>query len=83
MSDYTAVAALQVSVVVIQDTQPVSSNLPVQRRVVAALPIQAPVITGLSPLMIPAGQVLSITGTNFLGSNPRIRRTRAARPARR
>ena len=67
---YRPTAALQVSVVVIQDTQPVTSNLPVQRRVVAALPIQAPVITGLSPLMIPAGQVLSITGTNFLGSNP-------------
>ena len=67
---YRPSAALQVSVVVIQDTQPFTSNRPVRHRVVTALPMQTPVITGLSPLMIPAGQVLSITGSNFLGGNP-------------
>jgi Pvc16 N-terminal domain len=67
---YRPTAALQVSVVVIQDTQPVTSNLPVRHRVVSALPMQTPVITGLSPLMIPAGQVLSITGNNLLGGSP-------------
>ena len=67
---YRPTAALQVSVVVIQDTQPFTSNRPVQHRVVTALPMQTPVITGLSPLMIPAGQVLSITGNNFLGGSP-------------
>ena len=67
---YRPTAALQVSVVVIQDTQPFTSNRPVRHRVVTALPMQTPVITGLSPLMIPAGQVLSITGNNFLGGSP-------------
>jgi hypothetical protein len=61
---------LQVSVVVIQDTQSFTSSLPVQHRVVTAMPMQAPVITGLSPLMVPAGQVLTITGSNFLGTSP-------------
>lgn len=67
---YRPTSALQVSVVVIQDTQPFTSNLPVQARAVTALPLQAPVITGLSPQMIAAGQVLTITGSNFLGSSP-------------
>jgi Pvc16 N-terminal domain/IPT/TIG domain len=67
---YRPTTALQVSVVVVQDTQPFSSNLPVQARTVTALPLQTPVITGLSPVMIAAGQVLTITGTNFLGSSP-------------
>lgn len=67
---YRPTAALQVSVVVIQDTQAFTSNRPVQHRVVTAQPIQAPVITGLSPLMIPAGQILTITGSNFLGDSP-------------
>jgi hypothetical protein len=67
---YRPTTALQVSVVVVQDTQPFSSNLPVQARTVTALPVQAPVVTGLSPVMIAAGQVLTISGTNFLGSSP-------------
>jgi len=67
---YRPTTALQVSVVVVQDTQPFSSNLPVQARTVTALPLQTPVITGLSPVMIAADQVLTITGTNFLGSSP-------------
>jgi hypothetical protein len=67
---YRPTTALQVSFVVVQDTQPFSSNLPVQARTVTALPVQAPVVTGLSPVMIAAGQVLTISGTNFLGSSP-------------
>jgi len=66
---YRPTAALQVSVVVIQDTQPFTSNRPVRHRGVTAQPMQTPVITGLSPVMIPAGQVLSITGSNFLGDS--------------
>jgi len=67
---YRPSTALQVSVVVIQDTQAFSSNLPVQHRTVTALPLQAPVIDSLSPSMIAAGQVLTITGSNFLGDAP-------------
>jgi hypothetical protein len=66
---YRPTAALQVSVVVIQDTQSVMPNPPVQHRVVTAQPAQAPVITGLSPLVILAGEVLSIAGSNFLGDS--------------
>ena len=42
---YRPSAALQVSVVVIQDTQPFTSNRPVRHRVVTALPMQTPVIS--------------------------------------
>lgn len=67
---YRPTSALAVSVVVIQDTQPVTSNLPVQQPVVAIQPMRTPVITSLSPLMIPAGQVLTVSGSNFLGDSP-------------
>src|SRR5580698_8372810 len=42
---YRPTSALAVSVVVIQDTQPVTSNLPVQQPVVAIQPMRTPVIT--------------------------------------
>jgi Pvc16 N-terminal domain/IPT/TIG domain len=67
---YRPTAALQVSAVVIQDTQPFTSNLPVQVRAVSALPMQTPVITGVAPLMAAPGQSLTVTGSNFLGSSP-------------
>jgi Pvc16 N-terminal domain/IPT/TIG domain len=67
---YRPSTALQVSVVVIQDTLPVTSNLPVQTRTVTALPSQAPVISNLSPLMVATGQVLTIMGSNFMGDTP-------------
>jgi hypothetical protein len=67
---YRPTTALHVSVVVIQDTQAFTSNLPVQTRALTALPMQTPVVTGLSPLMITTGQVLTITGSNFLGNRP-------------
>jgi Pvc16 N-terminal domain/IPT/TIG domain len=67
---YRPSTALQVSVVVIQDTQAFASNLPVQTRTVTALPLQTPVIDTVTPTMIPAGQVLTITGSSFLGDAP-------------
>ena len=68
---YRPSTALHVSVVVIKDTQAFTSNLPVQARtVVTAQPLQTPVITSVSPVMIAADQVLTITGSNFLGSGP-------------
>lgn len=67
---YRPSTALRVSVVVIQDTAPVTSNLPPHTWTVTALPLQGPVIAGLTPALIPAGGVLTITGTNFLGASP-------------
>jgi len=67
---YRPSTAVQVSVVVIQDTDAFTSNLPVQSRSLVALPLQAPVISNLSPSMIPAGQMLTITGSNFVGESP-------------
>jgi hypothetical protein len=64
---YRPSTAFQVSVVVIQDTSTVPSGLPVQRRKILALPLQAPLISGISPVMAVAGSVLTITGANFLG----------------
>jgi hypothetical protein len=67
---YRPSTAIQVSVVVIQDTDAFTSNLPVQSRSLVALPLQAPIITNLSPSMIAAGQVLTINGSNFIGQSP-------------
>jgi hypothetical protein len=67
---YRPSAAFQVSVVVIQDTQPFTSALPVQAPAVLALPLPPPVITGVSPVMIPAGQVLTISGTALVAPTP-------------
>jgi Pvc16 N-terminal domain/IPT/TIG domain len=67
---YRPSTALQVSVVVIQDTLAFTSNLPVQTRTVTVLPLQTPIIESVSPSMIAAGQVLTITGSNFLGDTP-------------
>jgi hypothetical protein len=71
---YRPSTALRVSVVVIEDTAPFASNLPVQNQptswTVTAMPLQGPIITGLTPAMAPAGQQLTITGTNFLGAKP-------------
>ncbi len=64
---YRPSSAFQVSVVVIQDTSMVTSGPPVRHRRLVALPLQSPVITAISPAMATAGQVLTITGANFLG----------------
>ncbi len=67
---YRPSTALKVSVVVIQDTAPVTSNMPPKTWSVTALPLQGPVVAGLTPGMVPAGGTLTITGSNFLGANP-------------
>jgi Pvc16 N-terminal domain/IPT/TIG domain len=64
---YRPSSAFQVSVVVIQDTATLTSGPPVRHRRLVALPLQSPVITAISPAMATAGQVLTITGANFLG----------------
>ena len=64
---YQLTTSYQISVVVIQSTQSFTSNLPVQKRSVLALPLQGPVIDSLSPNLLAAGQVLTIIGSNFLG----------------
>jgi Pvc16 N-terminal domain/IPT/TIG domain len=64
---YRPSTAYRVSVVVIQDTTPVTAGPPVQRRHVLAMPLQTPVISGLSPATPGSGQVLTIAGANFLG----------------
>jgi hypothetical protein len=69
-TNYRPTTSYQVSVVVIQDSQSFSSNLPVHRRTVTALPMQRPVIEALTPGRIAAGQVLTISGSNFLGDSP-------------
>ncbi len=67
---YRPTTSYQVSVVVIQDTQSYASNLPVQRRSLVALPLISPIIQAVTPAMAPLGQVLTITGSNFLGDTP-------------
>jgi hypothetical protein len=66
-ASYRPSSAFRVSVVVIQDTAMVTSAPPVRHRRLVALPLQSPVITAISPAMATAGQVLTITGANFLG----------------
>jgi Pvc16 N-terminal domain/IPT/TIG domain len=68
-TNYRPTTSYQVSVVVIQDTQAFTSNLPVQKRTVLALPLQTPVIDAVTPSGIAAGQLLTITGSNFLGNS--------------
>jgi Pvc16 N-terminal domain/IPT/TIG domain len=64
---YRPSSAFQVSVVVIQDTTPVMSGLPVRHRRLLTMPLQSPVISGVTPATATAGQVLTISGANFLG----------------
>lgn len=67
---YRPSTALQVSVVVIQDTRQFTSNLPVQTRTVKAQPLTPPAIAAIAPTMATAGELLTITGSNFLGDVP-------------
>jgi Pvc16 N-terminal domain/IPT/TIG domain len=66
-TNYRPTTSYQVTVVLIQDTQPIKSNLPVQSRTVTVLPWQTPVIDNLSPSIIGTGELLTITGSNFVG----------------
>lgn len=67
---YRPSTALQVSVVVIQDTTQFTSNLPVQTRTVTAQSLTPPAIAAIAPDMASAGEMLTITGSNFLGDAP-------------
>jgi hypothetical protein len=64
---YRPTTSYQVSVVLVRDTRPVKSNLPVQSRHIAVLPWRAPVVTGVSPGIAQAGDQLTIAGRNFVG----------------
>ena len=67
---YRPTTSYQVSVVLIQATQPFKSNLPVQSRSVRALPSQAPAIESVTPGSVAVGDVLTINGRNFVGDAP-------------
>ncbi|HXP91540.1 MAG TPA: DUF4255 domain-containing protein [Fibrobacteria bacterium] len=68
-TNYRPTTSYQVSVVVIQDSKSFKSNLPVQRRSLLALPLIGPVVDAVSPSMAVSGQILTITGSNFLGDS--------------
>lgn len=63
---YRPTTSYQVSVVVIQNTQSYQSNLPVQQRSLVALPLTGPMISTVSPLIVVPGQIMTISGSNFL-----------------
>jgi hypothetical protein len=67
---YRPTTSYQISVVLIEETQPVKSNLPVQSRNVRALPMQGPVVENVSPQSVVVGDVLTITGRDFIGDVP-------------
>jgi len=64
---YRATTAYRVSVVLIADTQPLKSNLPVQQRTLKVLPLQSPSITTVTPPMAPVETVITLSGANFIG----------------
>ena len=53
--------------VLITETQPLKSNLPVQQRTLKVLPLQGPSITAVTPPMAPVGAVITLSGANFIG----------------
>jgi hypothetical protein len=64
---YRPTTSYQVSVVLIHEKQTIKSNLPVQMRTVKAIPLASPVIEAVTPGSVQAGDVLTITGRNFVG----------------
>src|SRR5215469_9346775 len=67
---YRPTTSYQVSVVVIQDTQSYTSNLPVQQHAVLALPLISPMIDSIVPGAVAAGAILTLNGSNFLNGPP-------------
>jgi hypothetical protein len=65
---YRTTTSYQVTVVLIQDTSTVKSNLPVQSRNIATLAMPPPVVKNISPTSAVAGDLLTLTGSYFLGS---------------
>lgn len=66
---YRPTTSYKISVVLIQETLPFKSNLPVQTRNVKALPLQSPVIDATSPGSVATGGLLTITGRYFVGDS--------------
>jgi hypothetical protein len=64
---YRATTAYRVSVVLIEETQPLKSNLPVQQRTLKVVPLQSPTISAVTPPMAGVSQAITLTGTNFIG----------------
>jgi len=64
---YRTTTSYQVTVVLIQDTSTVKSNLPVQSRNVLALAMPPPVLKNISPTNAAVGDMLTLTGSYFLG----------------
>jgi hypothetical protein len=64
---YRATTAYRVSVVLISETQPLKSNLPVQQRTLKVLPLQSPNIAAVTPPTAPVGAVIKLSGSNFIG----------------
>ncbi|HUI56738.1 MAG TPA: DUF4255 domain-containing protein [Bryobacteraceae bacterium] len=67
---YRPTTSYQVSVVLIEETLPFKSNLPVQSRNVLAQPMQGPTIDNVAPAIVAVGDVLTITGQDFIGDSP-------------
>ncbi len=67
---YRPTTSYQISVVLIQETKPFRSNLPVQSRNVTAQPLAPPVIDSISPPAVSVGDILTISGRNFIGDSP-------------
>jgi hypothetical protein len=64
---YRTTTSYQVTVVLIQDTSTVKSNLPVQSRNIATLAMPPPVLKNISPTNAAVGDMLTLTGSYFLG----------------
>jgi hypothetical protein len=67
---YRPTTSYQVSVVLIQNSARVRSNLPVQSRNISVIPIQPPRIDNVSPTSVAPGEMLTIAGRNFVGDTP-------------
>jgi len=67
---YRPTTSYRVSVVLIQETQPFKSNLPVQSRNVRTLPSRGPSIDAVTPASVAVGDLLVLTGRYFVGDSP-------------
>ncbi|MGA3006911.1 MAG: DUF4255 domain-containing protein [Opitutaceae bacterium] len=64
---YRTTTSYQVTVVLIQDTSTVKSNLPVQSRNISVLAMPPPVVKNLAPTSAATGDMITLTGSYFLG----------------
>jgi hypothetical protein len=66
-TNYRTTTSYLVTVVLIQGTATVKSNLPVQSRHLAVMALQPPTIRNVSPTSAAPGDMLVVIGLNFLG----------------